>query len=222
MKLIGQGTKERPLAREAIGEIVDNGLTALGVQGKRVLAIVPDNTRSFEPVGGASPLAGCRARHTRCDLLIANGTHAVMGEDKIDQFLDRHSAPDLFRDCFVYNHRTGPRSCPRSALSMRRRCRSCPAGAWSGRWRSRSTSGSSSTTWLVIIGPVFPARSGGHERRLEVLLPRYLRRRGDQPVALARGADRHSRYHRPFGDARPADGREGRGDGGEAGGRSPA
>ncbi len=156
MKLIGQGEKERPLAREAIGEIVEAGLTTLGVQSKRVLAIVPDNTRSFEPVVVHRFLAGCRARHTRCDLLIANGTHAVMGEDKIDQFLDRHSAPELFRDCFVYNHRTGPEKLSSLGTLDAKTVSELSCGRLESAVEITVNKRIFDYDLLVIIGPVFP------------------------------------------------------------------
>ena len=109
MTLIGQGTKEGLLASQAIGEIVDAGLSELPVRaGSRVLAIVPDNTRSFEPAVVHRFLAGCRDRNARCDVLIANGTHAAMSEEKIDRFLCRRAALELFRDVQVYNHATRP------------------------------------------------------------------------------------------------------------------
>lgn len=109
MKLIGQGTKEQPLARAAIAEIVDNGVAGLGLRrGQKVLGIIPDNTRSFEPEVVHRLVSACRDRGAACDLLIANGTHAAMSEEKIDRLLCRPAAPDLFRDTPVYNHRTAP------------------------------------------------------------------------------------------------------------------
>jgi lactate racemase len=107
MRLIGQGAKQSTLRSEAVAEIVDVGLYALAVRaGARILAIVPDNTRSFEPAVVHHFLARCRDRQAHCDILIANGTHAAMSEEKIDQFLCRSAAAGLFRDTHVYNHST--------------------------------------------------------------------------------------------------------------------
>src|SRR5260370_39490172 len=70
----------------------------------RVLAIIPDATRSFEPLVMHAFLEACP--HT--DLLVATGTHRAMTDDEVAKFLDVAARPELFRSVKVFNHSIAP------------------------------------------------------------------------------------------------------------------
>jgi lactate racemase len=92
-----------------IARTVDEGIAGLGLRtGQRLVGVIPDDTRSFEPQVVHRLIAACRDRGVHCELLIATGTHAAMNEERIDRFLDRPAAPELFRDTPVHNHSMAP------------------------------------------------------------------------------------------------------------------
>ena len=89
----GQGYTDRFLEETEIQHIAADFLCPLGTQGKRVLLIVPDSTRTA-PVGlmfrTVFDLIGGDAKNL--DVMIALGTHQPMNEDAINQRLEISAA----------------------------------------------------------------------------------------------------------------------------------
>ena len=105
--LIGRGHKEGRLADTEVRAFCEEALAGLRLEGKRVLALIPDATRTA-PVGLMfRTLADLLAdRADRLDFLIALGTHQPMPEAKILAMLDmdadeRHGTYD---DVGIFNH----------------------------------------------------------------------------------------------------------------------
>jgi len=86
--ILGKGSITETLTNEDIRQLVGQACTALPVDGKRVLVIIPDGTRTapiplffrllYEQLGW---------RVSRLDYLIALGTHPPMSEAAIDQLV---------------------------------------------------------------------------------------------------------------------------------------
>jgi len=105
MSVTGISDPNSALPPEQIREIVHAAAAAFPIpQSGRVLGIIPDATRSFEPAVLHSFLEACP--HT--DLLVATGTHRAMTDAEISRFLDIPARPELFRDVKFYNHSIAP------------------------------------------------------------------------------------------------------------------
>jgi len=89
MSVIGQGQTDRRLQESEIQQIVSASAEQLAPDGKSILVIIPDATRTC-PIGMIArhlheALAG---RAKRFDFLIALGTHPPMSQPQIDRLLD--------------------------------------------------------------------------------------------------------------------------------------
>ncbi len=107
MNVIGQGGPCQALNEDQVSQIVAGAADALAADGKRVLAIIPDLTRTC-PLGLVArelrkSLAG---RAAKLDFLVALGTHQPLSGEQIDKLLD--IAPgqraDVLGDSEVFNH----------------------------------------------------------------------------------------------------------------------
>ncbi|HEX9015264.1 MAG TPA: lactate racemase domain-containing protein [Chloroflexota bacterium] len=104
----GGSSTEGILAPERVTRILADGLGSLALDGKRVLVIVPDRTRSapipmmFQALWN---LLGNRV--ARLDYLIALGTHPQMGEEDIDTLVGVPAAEraDRYPNTRIFNHR---------------------------------------------------------------------------------------------------------------------
>ena len=106
--VIGTGKTEGTIGAQQVRGILAEGLAKLRPEGKKVLVILPDHTRS-----GPIPLFF----KTFCDLLspkvkqlnflIALGTHPPLGPDKMDPLLGMNAAQraQRYKNVQVYNHR---------------------------------------------------------------------------------------------------------------------
>src|ERR1700722_10917180 len=106
MKTIkGSGTS---IGESAIRDLCATEMARWGVAGRRVLAVVPDGTRTA-PMGILfRVLHDLLARQAlRFDVLIATGTHAPMSEDAINERfeLTAHDRTHLYARTRFINHR---------------------------------------------------------------------------------------------------------------------
>jgi nickel-dependent lactate racemase len=80
-EVIGSGAPAGTLSEDQIDEIVARGLGALPLDGKRVLVLVPDGTRTFPGALFFRLVVRHLAPRVRAvDFLIALGTHPPMSE----------------------------------------------------------------------------------------------------------------------------------------------
>ncbi|HUN62126.1 MAG TPA: lactate racemase domain-containing protein [Candidatus Sulfotelmatobacter sp.] len=104
--VIGKGQSDRTLTEDELRELVSAATRELGVDGKRVLAIVPDGTRTMpmalmfellqEEIGG---------RATACDYLVALGTHRPMTDDQLRHHFGRPIENGRCGSANIFNHR---------------------------------------------------------------------------------------------------------------------
>ncbi len=88
--VIGQGSADRYLPGEEARAIVRDGLATLAVDGKRVLVIIPDGTRSM-PMPLMYDLFGelLGPRVSALDYLVALGTHRPMNDVQLGKLVGR-------------------------------------------------------------------------------------------------------------------------------------
>ncbi|MGQ9650050.1 MAG: lactate racemase domain-containing protein [Phycisphaerae bacterium] len=153
--------------RSVIEQLVDTRL----LDGRRVLAIIPDHSRSG-PTGTffrlISETLGQRAK--QLDFLIALGTHAPMPEEKIAELLHIGTADRLakFTKIGVYNHRWNDPSVLKQVGTLsRRKVEELSEGMLSLDVPVLLNKMVFDYDHLLICGPVFPHEvvgfSGGHK-----------------------------------------------------------
>jgi nickel-dependent lactate racemase len=102
----GKGFVNRTLASDEIGEIVSTAAAELQLDGKRVLTIIPDGTRTMpmpllfellqQEIGG---------RATACDYLVALGTHPLMRDAQLSSLVGQPVVNGACGTSKVLNHR---------------------------------------------------------------------------------------------------------------------
>ena len=105
--VIGKGYKDRFLTEAETRGILTEGLATLPVEGKRVLVIIPDSTRSGPIPMVFRILNDLLARRVGAlDYLIALGTHRGMTPEEMSEHLDTpyDAATGTFDGAHVYNH----------------------------------------------------------------------------------------------------------------------
>jgi nickel-dependent lactate racemase len=104
----GRGAVDRRLSETDIRAIVERGVPAHLVHGKRVLVLTPDATRSCPlPLMSRIVARVVGARAKRLDFMIALGTHQALTEEKIDALfgLGPGDRDGVFRGMRFLNHR---------------------------------------------------------------------------------------------------------------------
>lgn len=106
--IIGQGSTTETLGADSVQELLARALQPMALDGKRVLVIVPDGTRTapipllfrllHEQIG---------RRVARLDYLIALGTHQPMSDGAIDRLVGVTAAEraERYPNVAVFNHR---------------------------------------------------------------------------------------------------------------------
>jgi lactate racemase len=159
------------LREEQIRALVERAVANLPVAGKRVLAIIPDSTRSG-PTGTffraiADALLG---RAAQIDFLIALGTHSAMPEEKINELLKVTPAERAgrYERVRVYNHHwNDPAALRQVGTLTRERVEELSGGRLSIEVPVLVNRLAFEYDHLLICGPVFPHEvvgfSGGHK-----------------------------------------------------------
>src|ERR1700739_3761599 len=103
---IGKGFVERVLSEEEIREVVAASAKRLRLEGKRVLVIIPDGTRTMpmpmmfevlqEEIGSGA---------AACDYLVALGTHPLMNEEQLTRLMGQPVKDGMCDGARVFNHR---------------------------------------------------------------------------------------------------------------------
>jgi len=101
----GKGFADRYLSREEIGDVLAAELGALAVDGRRVLVIIPDGTRTMPmPMMYDLLEAHLRPRVQALDFLVALGTHPLMSDDQLSRLVGRRVAGGQSSASRVFNH----------------------------------------------------------------------------------------------------------------------
>ena len=103
---IGQSGMAGYLTSEEIRQIVVSAIDSLPIQGKKVLVIIPDSTRSMPmPMMFDLLLESLAGTASRLDFLIALGTHSPMSDEQLGKLLGREVREGRIGDHLIMNHR---------------------------------------------------------------------------------------------------------------------
>lgn len=163
------------VSRDAVADILARTCPTADYRGARVLAIVPDGTRSA-PVGLVfkllhEHLAGNAAQ---LDVLIALGTHQPMSEEAICRRLDMTTEERRSRygDVAFYNHEwDNPDALTRVGVLSADRIAELTDGAFTIEVPVQINSRVLAYDRVVIIGPVFPHEVVGFSGGNKYLFP---------------------------------------------------
>ncbi|NMC83666.1 MAG: DUF2088 domain-containing protein [Anaerolineaceae bacterium] len=95
------------LTEAEVQQKVHEGLAALPLQGKRVLVIIPDPTRTMPlPLFFRSIVASLRGRASQVDFLVALGTHPPLSEAELLKLVGLSAAEkaQAYPDVHLFNH----------------------------------------------------------------------------------------------------------------------
>jgi nickel-dependent lactate racemase len=96
----------RHLTSAEIGRIVEDSLATLDLDGRRVLFIVPDGTRTMPLAQMVQEFGRCLgARAAAVDYLVALGTHPPMSDDDLSRLVGAPVADGRFGRSRIFNHR---------------------------------------------------------------------------------------------------------------------
>jgi nickel-dependent lactate racemase len=169
--VISQTSPSGRLGEAEMREVVERFLAATPLAGKRVLAVIPDHTRSG-PTGTwfrvlADALGG-RAR--QIDFLIALGTHPAMEEEKINELLKltARERESRYGGVRVFNHEwDNPGALRQIGTLSRAQVEEITSGMLSLEVPVKVNRLLFDYDHVIICGPVFPHEvvgfSGGHK-----------------------------------------------------------
>jgi len=105
MSVVGKGSADRYLTSEEIGQVVEQGLGKLPFDGKRVLVIIPDGTRTM-PMPQMFDLfeAHLAPRAAALDYLVALGTHPIMNDEHLGRLVGRPVKQGQCGKHHIFNH----------------------------------------------------------------------------------------------------------------------
>ena len=107
MSLIGQGSPTGSLSQAKVREIIVSAVEQMKLDGKSVLAIIPDHTRTCPlPMFLRELRTATEGRAKKLDFLVALGTHPPMTEPQIDHLLgvEEGKREQAFPGVRVFNH----------------------------------------------------------------------------------------------------------------------
>ncbi len=173
--VIGQGSTTEMLSTERVQELLERVLEPLPLEGKRVLVIIPDSTRTA-PIPLLFRLLNEQLgpQVARLDYLIALGTHPPMADEAIDRLVGITAAEraERYPNVAIFNHRW---DLPEALQTI---------GSISRDEAARLTDGLLSSEvpvvlnrmifdydQLIICGPVFPHEVAGFSGGAKYLFP---------------------------------------------------
>src|SRR5215471_11084454 len=106
--VIGKGSCDRALSESEVRELMAPALSGAGLDGKRVLVLIPDGTRTA-PIPMMFRLfhESLKDRVAALDFLIALGTHQPMSEDAINRHvgITAEERATRYARVNIFNHR---------------------------------------------------------------------------------------------------------------------
>ena len=104
--IAGRGLVEGYLEPEEVRRITREGIARLPLDGKRVLVIIPDGTRTMPVPLMVDVFATALAPRTAAlDYLVALGTHPPMSDAQLTRLVGRPVADGRLEGSRIFNHR---------------------------------------------------------------------------------------------------------------------
>ncbi|GAF88166.1 unnamed protein product, partial [marine sediment metagenome] len=107
MLLAGKGLTDGTLDDSEARRLLEDGLSRVDLDGRRVLVLLPDSTRTCPlPMFFRSLVELMGPRVAKLDFLIALGTHQPMSREKINQLVGvtEDQRKTTYRDVDIFNH----------------------------------------------------------------------------------------------------------------------
>src|ERR1017187_508982 len=102
----GTGVVNRSLPTDEVRQIVGNAANELQIEGKRVLVIIPDGTRTMPmPLMFELLQQELGTRATACDYLVALGTHPLMRAAQLSSLIGQPVVNGACGPSKILNHR---------------------------------------------------------------------------------------------------------------------
>jgi nickel-dependent lactate racemase len=172
---IGKSSVETTLTADDVRQLLARTLDGLGINGKRVLVIIPDGTRTapiplmfrllYEQIG---------EKVARLDYLIALGTHPIMARAAIDALVGVAEAErgTHYPKAHIFNHRWDkPEELQTVGVIPSEEMDELSGGLVSGETPIRLNRIIAEYDLLVICGPVFPHEVVGFSGGAKYLIP---------------------------------------------------
>jgi nickel-dependent lactate racemase len=106
VSVVGRGVDEGGLGEAEVRAVVAEGTASLPIDGRRVLVIIPDGTRTMPmPLMAAALEETVAARAGQLDYLVALGTHTPMSDAQLTALLGQPVSGGRFGTHRVFNHR---------------------------------------------------------------------------------------------------------------------
>lgn len=172
---IGQGSVEKTLTAEDVQQLLARALDPMPLDGKRVLVIIPDGTRT-----SPTPLLFWQLhqligkRVAQLDYLIALGTHKAMSEEAIDQLVGVPAAERATRypNVRIFNHRWDlPEMLATIGVISSQEMSHLSGGLLAEETPVRLNRMVLDYDQLIICGPVFPHEVAGFSGGAKYLFP---------------------------------------------------
>jgi nickel-dependent lactate racemase len=173
MSVVGQGTLSGHLPDVVVERIVQDGLAGLPLDGRRLLVIIPDGTRTmpmpfmFDAIERA---AGSRVQ--ALDFLVALGTHAPMSDAALSKHVGRPVVNGRAGSRRIFNHQWDD---PSTFLTLGSIPAAEVAGLTDGRLREAIPVALNRLVveydHILICGPVFPHEVVGFSGGTKYLFP---------------------------------------------------
>jgi nickel-dependent lactate racemase len=173
VSVVGSSARTGYLAPDDVARVVRDGLAALPLDGRRVLAIVPDGTRTMPmPLMFDVLERELQPRVAALDYLVALGTHAPMDEARLSALIGRPVVNGSAGASRIFNHDW-------SDPSMFARLGTIPAGEIGALTAGRLEQDvhvalnrrAVEYDHLLICGPVFPHEVAGFSGGTKYLFP---------------------------------------------------
>jgi nickel-dependent lactate racemase len=173
MSVVGQGTLSGHLPDDAVSRVVDEGLGALRVDGRRVLVIIPDGTRTMPmPFMFDAIERALGPRVQALDFLVALGTHAPMSDAALSKHIGRPVANGRAGSRRILNHQWDD---PSTFLTLGSIPANEVAALTEGRLRDPIPVALNRLVveydHVIICGPVFPHEVAGFSGGTKYLFP---------------------------------------------------
>jgi nickel-dependent lactate racemase len=173
--MIGKGSITATLNESDVQQLVATGLDALPIDGKRVLVVIPDGTRTA-PIALMFRLlcAQLGGRAARLDYLIALGTHPPMAPDAIDRLVGVPAAERRARypNVEIYNHHWDqPDALQTIGTISRREMEQLTGGLVDIETPVRLNSHVTEYDQIILCGPVFPHEVAGFSGGAKYFVP---------------------------------------------------
>jgi nickel-dependent lactate racemase len=155
--------------------LLQAGLDQVDLEGKRVLVLIPDHTRSCPlPMLFKAIVDLVAPRTAKLDFLIALGTHQPLSDEKIDKMLglDAGERETTYRHIGVYNHMwSDPGTFKNFGTIPARRIREITHGLMDQDVPVGLNKMILDYDQLIILGPTFPHEVVGFSGGLKYLFP---------------------------------------------------